>query len=448
MVVKAASRHRGHAPRLSSPALASRNVALDILAAVLDRGRPLDDALDDALDRTDLEPRDRGFARVLATATLRRIGQIDDALGRMIDRQMPLKPAAMMNLLRLGAVQLLFLDVPAHAAVATAVDLADAIGLGRGKGMANAVLRRLAREGAEIVASQDAAQLNTAPWLWIRWVDTYGERTARAICAQHAVEPPLDLTLKPGEDLAKWAETLGAAVLPTGTLRRPVGGRIEDLPGFAEGVWWVQDAAAALPARLLGNVAGKVVFDLCAAPGGKTMQLAAAGAAVTAIDRSAARLAMVDSNLSRIGLSATSIAADALAWKPRGLADAVLLDAPCTATGTIRRHPDVQFAREPKDLAQLSGLQAALLDRAVKLVRPGGAIVYCTCSLEREEGESQIARALDRHSGLARLPIAAGEIGGLAMLINADGDLRTLPCHLAEQGGLDGFFAARLIRKE
>jgi 16S rRNA (cytosine967-C5)-methyltransferase len=448
MVVKTASRRKRRVSRFFSPALASRNVALDILAAVLDRGRPLDDAVDEALDRTDLEPRDRGFARVLATATLRRIGQIDDALGRLTGRPMPLKPAAMMNLLRLGAVQLLFLDVPAHAAVATAVDLADAIGLGRGKGMANAVLRRLARESAEIAASQDAARLNTAPWLWTRWVDTYGEQAARAICVQHAAEPPLDLTFKPGEDLAKWAETLGAVVLPTGTLRRPVGGRIEDLPGFADGVWWVQDAAAALPARLLGDVAGKTVFDLCAAPGGKTLQLAAAGAAVTAIDRSAARLAMVESNLSRIGLSATSIAADALAWRPRGLADAVLLDAPCTATGTIRRHPDVQFAREPKDLAQLIGLQAALLDRAATLVRPGGAVVYCTCSLEREEGEIQISRALDRHAGLARSPIAADEIGGLAGLITPDGDLRTLPCNLAEQGGLDGFFAARLIRKE
>jgi 16S rRNA (cytosine967-C5)-methyltransferase len=448
MVVKQ-SPGKKTAHNLAEPALASRNAVLDILGSVLDRYRPLDEAVEAALGKSDMEARDRAFARLLATTTIRRLGQIDDALGRMVDSKLPLRPAAMMNLLRLGAAQLMFLDTPPHAAVATAVDLAQAVGLGRGKGLANAVLRRLSREAAEILGDQDAARLNMPDWLWKRWVSAYGEDAVRAIAAQHMAEPPLDLTLKNGQDPTAWATTLDAAVLPTGTLRRPVGGRIEDLPGFTDGAWWVQDAAASLPVRLLGDVAGRVVFDLCAAPGGKTAQLAAAGAHVTAIDRSGGRLAILNRNLERLGLRATVAVADALIWKPAGgvLADAILLDAPCTATGTARRHPDVTLSKTPQDLMQLTRLQAELLDRAAQLVRPGGIIVYCTCSLEPEEGERQIARILAQNKDLTRRPIKADEIGGLQESITSDGDLRTLPSHLAEQGGMDGFFAARLERR-
>ena len=355
-----------------------------------------------------------------------------------------------MNLLRLGAAQLMFLETPPHAAVATAVDLAQAVGLGRGKGMANAVLRRLSREGAAILADQDVVRLNIPDWLRRRWVHAYGEEAVAAMAAQHMAEPPLDLTLKPGEDATQWAEALEAIVLPTGTLRRPVGGRIESLPGFAEGKWWVQDAAAALPVLLFGEVNGKTVFDLCAAPGGKTMQLTAGGATVTAIDRSASRIEIVRKNLERLTLSATLVTADALAWKPSdgALADCVLLDASCTATGTTRRHPDIPLTKTPQDLAQLSRLQGELLESATRLVRPGGVLVYCTCSLEPEEGEQQIARLLASHPEMARRPIEAGEVGGLNEAITKDGDLRTLPCHWGEQGGMDGFFAARLIRND
>ena len=432
-----------------SPALGSRHAALNILSSVLDRGRPLDEAVDAALGRAELEARDRAFARLLATTTIRRLGQIDNALDRLIDAKLPLRPEAMMNLMRLGAAQLMFLDTPPHAAVATAVDLAQAVGLGRGKGMANAVLRRLSRESAAIQGDQDVVRLNTPDWLRRRWIHAYGEAAMQAMAAQHVAEPPLDFTLKPGEDVAAWAERLEAIVLPNGTLRRPVGGRVENLPGFDEGKWWVQDAAAALPVRLLGDVAGQTVFDLCAAPGGKTLQLAAAGAAVTAIDRSAARLEIVKKNLERLQLTATVIAADAQAWKPAGgvLADAILLDAPCTATGTTRRHPDIPLTKTPQDLAQLSRLQGELLERAVRLVRPGGTVVYCTCSLEPEEGEQQIARLLSDHPEMARRPVEASEIGGLNEAISKDGDVRTLPCHWGEQGGMDGFFAARLQRK-
>jgi len=311
------------------------------------------------------------------------------------------------------------------------------------------VLRRLSRESAAIQGDQDVVRLNTPDWLRRRWIHAYGEAAMQAMAAQHVAEPPLDFTLKPGEDVAAWAERLEAIVLPNGTLRRPVGGRVENLPGFDEGKWWVQDAAAALPVRLLGDVAGQTVFDLCAAPGGKTLQLAAAGAAVTAIDRSPARLEIVKKNLERLQLTATVIAADAQAWKPAGgvLADAILLDAPCTATGTTRRHPDIPLTKTPQDLAQLSRLQGELLERAVRLVRPGGTVVYCTCSLEPEEGEQQIARLLSDHPEMARRPVEASEIGGLNEAISKDGDVRTLPCHWGEQGGMDGFFAARLQRK-
>ncbi len=444
MVVKAAPRS-AQLP----PALASRGAALDVLASVLDRGRPLDEAVDSALGKTDaLEARDRAFARLLATTVIRRLGQIDDALGRLVDAKLPLRPPTLMNLLRLGAAQLLFLETPPHAAVATAVDLADAVGLSRGKGLANAVLRRLAREANAILAEQDAPRLDTPDWLWRRWAGHYGGATARAIAERHLAEPPLDLTLKPGKDEAAWAESLGAIVLPTGTLRRPVGGRVDELPGFAEGAWWVQDAAAALPVRLFAEIAGKIVFDLCAAPGGKTAQLAAAGAVVTAIDRSPQRLAMVGRNLERLSLTASLVAADALAWTPPGgqLADAILLDAPCTATGTIRRHPDIARSKSAQDLAQLARLQAALLDRAARLLRPGGILVYCTCSLEPEEGEAQAASFLGRHSDFRRRPITRGEIGDWIEMIDDAGDLRSLPSHLSMIGGLDGFFAARLCR--
>jgi 16S rRNA (cytosine967-C5)-methyltransferase len=421
---------------------------VEILAAVLERGKSLDDAVDNALGKAGLEARDRAFARTLSAMAIRRLGQLDEIIGHLTDSSRPLRPANLMQVLRLGAAQLLFLETPPHAAVATSVDLAEALGLGRGKGLVNAVLRRLAREGGELLAHQDAPRLDTPAWLWRRWTDAYGVDGARAIAEQHLQEPPLDLTLKPTETAARWAEALGAEVMPNGTLRRPVGGRIEEMPGFAEGAWWVQDLAASLPVRLFGTLAGQTVLDICAAPGGKTAQLAAAGAAVTAVDRSAQRLAIVGGNLERLGLSAELVAADALAWSPAAgrTVDAVLLDAPCTATGTIRRHPDIALAKRPQDLAQLAPLQAELLDRAGNWVKPGGMLVYCTCSLELEEGERQIERFLANRPEFVRKPIEAAELGGLGMVVNRRGDLRSLPSHLGLSGGMDGFFASRLER--
>ena len=382
----------------------------------------------------------------MATVTIRRLGQIDDAIARLRDQPHPIRPAAAQHLLRLGAAQLMFLQTPAHAAVATAVDLAEARALGRSKGLVNAVLRRLSREMAAILGEQDEARLNLPDWLWSRWTEYYGEDTTRAIVHQQLGEPALDVTLRSGAEASQWAERLGAQLLPTGSLRRAMGGRIEELPGFTEGAWWIQDVAAALPVRLFGDIAGKTAFDLCAAPGGKTAQLAATGAAVTAVDRSAPRLALVQSNLNRLALSAELVNADALAWQPSGLADAVLLDAPCTATGTMRRHPDIALGKAAEDLVKLMRLQEALLDRAALLVRPGGRLVYCTCSLESEEGEGQIARFLAGNPNFARIPVRAEELGITDDAVTPEGDLRTLPCHLAEYGGMDGFFAARLER--
>jgi 16S rRNA (cytosine967-C5)-methyltransferase len=430
----------------------ARGAALGVLRAVLERGRPLDDVLATSAALVRLAPRDRAFARRLVATTLRRLGQIDQLLDRCLDR--PLKPqlAAQRNLLRLGAVQLAFLDTPPHAAVSTALALARRAPLAGYKGLINAVLRRLAREAATLRAEQDAARLNTPDWLWDSWCAAYGEATARRIATAHLADPPFDLTLRDPGAAADWAARLDADILPGGTLRLPAAPRdVTALAGYAEGAWWVQDAAAALPARLLGDVAGRRVIDLCAAPGGKTAQLAAAGAQVTAVEISPARRARIVENLDRLKLSAETVTADAADWRPAAPADAVLLDAPCSATGTIRRHPDIAWLKQPGDVAALAALQARLLEAALEMVAPGGLLVYATCSLQPEEGSQRIAALLAARDDLVRGPIAAAELGAdrddLAALITPEGDLRSLPCHFAERGGLDGFYACRLRRR-
>ena len=423
-----------------------RAAALDLLDSVLAGKRPLDEALDThpRLDR--LDARDRAFARMLAATTLRRLGQIDDLLDRCLEKPLTGKARPALDLLRLGTCQLVFLGTPPHAAVSTAVDLAEARRLGPYKKLVNAVLRRIAREGAAMAATQDAARLTTPDWLWQSWSKTYGEATCRAIAEAHLKEAPLDLTVK--NDPVGWAATLGATLLPTGSLRLAEGrGTIQDLPGFGEGAWWVQDAAAALPARLLGPVDGKRVLDLCAAPGGKTAQLAAAGARVTAVDRSTKRLHRLTGNLMRLGLSAATVAADAATWRPTTPADAALVDAPCSATGTIRRHPDIPRLKGPDDVAAMATLQVRLLTAAVDMVRPGGILVYCVCSLQPEEGPAVVRKVLESGVPVEPVPILAAEVGGLDQLLDREGRLRTLPCHLPGAGGLDGFFIARLRRR-
>ncbi len=293
-----------------------------------------------------------------------------------------------------------------------------------------------------ILAEQDASKLNTPEWLWLRWVRHYGEDTAKRIAAAHREEPLLDLSVK--ADAAGWAERLSGSLLPWGTARLSAKGRIEDIEGYDEGGWWVQDAAAALPALLLGDVKGLRVADLCAAPGGKTAQLAARGAQVTAVDISGPRLRRLQENLARLNLKAGTLQANASEWSVPEPFDAVLLDAPCSATGTIRRNPDIPYLKSEADIAALAAVQARLLKHAPSLLKPGGHLVYATCSLEPEEGEEQIRALLAERDDIALAPIQADDVGIPPEAITPQGMLRTLPFHA---GGMDGFFAARLIKR-
>jgi 16S rRNA (cytosine967-C5)-methyltransferase len=433
------------------PGLAARRVAADVLDSVLRRGRPLGELFEGKQAQpglTSLADRDRALARRLVATVLRRLGTLRHLLGLFLQQGLPADAPRVETALLIGAAQILWLEVPDHAAVDLAVRIAQADRrAGHFAGLVNAVLRRITREGVARLADVDSAQLDTPPWLMARWVRTYGADTAHSIAIANAQEPALDLSMK--SDAESWAARLRGQVLPTGSVRTLVHGPISLLPGYVEGAWWVQDAAAVLPARLLGDVRGLRVADLCAAPGGKTAQLAHAGAHVTAVDRSEIRLSRLHENLVRLGFTAETVTADATEWTAEPF-DMVLLDAPCSSTGTIRRHPDVPWLKREEDIAALALLQRRLLDHAVTLVKPGGTLVYCTCSLEPEEGVDVVTALLQRETGIRRRPIVADEVNGLAEFLTADGDLRTLPCHLPNPdprlGGLDGFYAARLQR--
>lgn len=414
--------------------LPAREAALTLIEAALSRRGGIDEAAT-ANGFRFLEPRERAFARALAMAVLRHLGPIDRALAAKLQKA---PPERVMNLLRLGAAQAFHLEVPAFAAVATSVELAGANKTSRPfKGLVNAVLRGLLRDAPP---ANDPTLL-APPWLYARWVAAFGEPTAREIAAQIAIEPATDLSLKPSADAAALAEALEAEVLDGGSLRLRRKGDVAGWPAFEGGTWWVQDAAAAVPARLLSLKPGDKVLDLCAAPGGKTLQLAAAGADVVALDRSAARLKRVDENLQRTQMTAEIVAADAAVWEDARTFDAILLDAPCSATGTFRRHPDVLWAARPSDVASLAGVQSKILDSAADRLKPGGQLVYCVCSLEPEEGEAQVEAFLARRKDMALDPIQPGEGGSPEASLTARGTLRLLPHH--RDGGQDGFFAAR-----
>ncbi len=461
----------------------ARVAAAELLIAVLDRGRALEDALTETQSFAALEGRDRAFARALVTAALRRLGSVNAVLSRFLERPLPESAQHARALLHIGATQLLVLGTPAHAAVGETVEAANTLRQARGFAkLMNAVLRRVAREGAAIWDSLPAGS-DLPSWLFTRWRAAYAEDAAK-IAQALLNEPPLDLTLK--SDTSAWAERLGGVLTPTGSVRllpfslaekgsgdegrgsarrgeksdsphsesvqqlhavtpSPHGrSGVENLPGFSDGAWWVQDAAATLPAQALGDVRGKRVLDLCAAPGGKTLQLAAAGAHVTAVDKSEARLKRLRENLARTKLEAEVICADALGYCAAEPFDAVLLDAPCTSTGTLRRHPDVAWLRRPTDIRALAELQAQLLAAAAAQLKPGAPLVYAVCSLEPEEGPGVVAAALTQ--GWRRDPIKPGEIAGADEFLTPDGDLRTLPSRWPEIGGLDGFYVARLQR--
>jgi 16S rRNA (cytosine967-C5)-methyltransferase len=435
-------------PQADAPGLAARRIAADVLDGVLRRKVPLDEQLSGRNVHPGiaaLPERDRALMRRLIATALRRAGSLRHLLRGLLERGFPADAPRIETILMLGAAQILWLEVPDHAAVDLSVRLAQADRrAARYAGLVNAVLRRVTQNKA---AAPDKTTRDTPDWLLARWTKSYGRETARAIAAANSQEPALDLTVK--QDAQFWAERLHGRVLPTSTVRTLAHGAISLLPGFREGAWWVQDAAAAIPARLFGDLAGLRVADLCAAPGGKTAQLAHAGARVTAVDRSTQRLTRLQENFTRLGLMADIVAADVLDWQTPPF-DAVLLDAPCSSTGTIRRHPDVPWLKSEADIATLAAMQNRLLDRAVELTRPGGTLIYCVCSLEPEEGEQQIEALIARDSRARRQPIGAGEVWHRDEFLTAAGDLRTLPTQLPDPeprwGGLDGFYAARLRR--
>jgi 16S rRNA (cytosine967-C5)-methyltransferase len=439
-----------------APGLAARRIAADILDGVLHKHRTLDEQLDGAAAHPGLKSlsdRDRALMRRLVATILRRLGTLGHVLSRLLDRGVPTDAPRAQSALLIGAAQILWMDVPDHAAVDLSVRLVQSDRrAAKYAGLVNAVLRRCAREGQPLIDEVKSKNLDVAPWLLARWSAHYGAAVAADIANAIGQDPSFDVTVK--SDAEQWATRLHGEMLPTGSVRTLLQGSVTMLPGFTDGQWWVQDAAAALPARLFGDIAGKNIVDLCAAPGGKTAQLVHGGARVTAVDRSPARMARLRDNLIRLSLDAEFVVADGAEWLGQNHGegfDGILIDAPCTSTGTIRRHPDIGWLRQESDIAPLVATQKRLLQRAVAALKPGGMLVYCTCSLEPEEGEFAIADLLKSETTMQRLPIGADEVAGLSEILNPEGDLRTLPCHLPHPdprlAGLDGFYAARLVRR-
>lgn len=426
--------------------LETRRIAATLLRTCIARKLTVEEALAGSEAAAALSSRDRAFLSTLLLTSFRHRGEIESILARFLDKPLPRKSGATRDILAIAVTQLLFLQIAPHAVIDIAVRSAKADrNAVHFSGLVNAVLRKAVSSGETLLEGLDSPRLNTPDWLWARWSKSYGEPLARRIAESHTQRPGLDLSFK--GDSSPWREALGADPLPNGQLRlKPGHPPVSELPGFQEGAWWVQDAAATIPARLLGDVAGTHILDLCAAPGGKTMQLAAAGAQVTAIDISEQRSRRLRDNLARLGLSADIRTQDVLSEDLSGSWDGVLLDAPCSSTGTIRRHPELPYLKEERQVLELAGLQRRMLRHAAKLVKPGGTLVYCSCSLEPEEGESQVRSFLRQNDQFEILPAAGAAIPEEAQC--AEGWVRTLP-FMGFDGspGMDGFFAAALRRR-
>ena len=437
----------------SAPGLAVRMAAARLLAAVVDARTPLDGLTDQDHGHPQfkaLNARDRSLVRAILVTALRYRRSIESLVSARLHSPLPGNATTLSHILHVGAAQILFLDVPDSAAVDLAVTHAKGDPrTARFAALVNAVLRGIARDKAADLPKTLATVTDAPDWFVARLRAAYGAERAKEILAAHRLESPTDFTVK--SDPGHWAQAFGGIVLPTGSVR--VGrlpATVAELPGYAEGAWWVQDAAAALPARLLGDMTGLRVADLCAAPGGKTAQLASAGAIVTSADSSRSRLNRLQTNLDRLGLKAEIVQADALDWVPPEAFDAVLLDAPCSSTGTVRRHPDVPWTKSPADIEKLAGLQRRLLDHAVQMLRPGGRIVFSNCSLDPLEGEEMVRQFLSQNAQIVTEPIRPGEFAGMDDFITPEGWLRTTPADMpmadASLSGMDGFFAARMRR--
>ncbi len=428
--------------------LMARRVAYAVLNDIFYRKRSLDEVFDVRTQTgqgfAELEARDRAFVRLLVSVVLKRARCFDAHLATLLHEPLEaLAPAQLLTIFRLGMAQLAVLKTPAHAVVDTCVELAAAEGIAHHKSLVNAVMRRLVREGYALPDARDAGRMMLPEWLWQAWVADYGVEVSLDMAASLLDDAPVDFTLRDSSAAAAhhWALRLGAQILPTGSLRLSSGGFIPSLDGFDEGAWWVQNAAAAIPVKLLDLTPGMTVVDLCAAPGGKTAQLAAAGARVIALDRSAPRLQRLHENMARIKVDVEVVVADGAVWQPEAPVEAVLLDAPCSATGTLRHQPDALWLKQPADQTKLAALQSRLLDNAWKMLKVGGVVVYCTCSLQKVEGEAQIDAFLARTPDAARVVVSAE---GLEQAVTPQGDLRILPHYWREAGGLDGFYVACL----
>ena len=431
---------------LEAPGSDVRELAAKLLRTCLDRKITVDEAIDGNVAAARLPARDRALLASILLTGFRHLGEINAVLRKLMEKPLPRKSGAAPDILTLGVAQLLFLEMPAHAVIDQSVKAAKADRNAQHfSGLVNAVLRKVAAAGTSLLADLDSARLNTPDWLWKRWTNAYGLETATLICRAHGERPGLDISVK--QDPFAWQSRLGGILLPNGQIRLPVGHPpVPELDGFRDGGWWVQDAGATIPVCLLGEVTGSRVLDLCAAPGGKTLQLAGRGARVTAVDISDFRLNRLRSNLARTGLEAEVLAVDMLSDGLSGEWDAVLLDAPCSATGTIRRHPELPYLRQEDQISELTSLQRSMLGKAATLVKPGGKLVYSTCSLEPEEGEAQLKWFLRWRSDFEILPAKLPWLP--APSVSAEGWVRTLPfMPIGSAQGMDGFFAAVLRRK-